>query len=146
MPSLKMTDLPDVNVLVAASDGSHEHHRIAREWLKTTSSYATTPFTESGLVRCLMNPRVVASAASWEIATEVLARIKANERAMFWPDDCSLAESQIAPIGIVGYRQITDLHLVDLAAKNGGKLVTLDTKIAPVLSPIDRQIVKCLLG
>ena len=44
-------DLPDVNVLVALVHPGHTHHEHAVEWLQRTAGFATTPITESGLLR-----------------------------------------------------------------------------------------------
>ena len=44
----------------------------------------------------------------------------------------------------MGYRQITDYQLVNLAAKRGGQLVTFDEKIRNSLRPKDQHLVKVL--
>jgi predicted nucleic acid-binding protein len=35
--------------------------------------------------------------------------------------------------------QVTDLHLLDLVAARGGRLVTFDAKIPAALKPVDRR-------
>ena len=48
----------------------------------------------------------------------------------FWPDDISLMDAQIFDHGrIVGPRQITDVYLLALAVKHGGRLVAFDQAI-----------------
>ena len=49
----------------------------------------------------------------------------------FWPDDASLLDSrQFQHAHIHGHRQITDLYLLGLAVKHGGRLVTFDANIS----------------
>ena len=45
----------------------------------------------------------------------------------FWPDDVSIADDQRFDRSfILGPNQITDVYLLGLAVKNGGRLVTFD--------------------
>lgn len=45
----------------------------------------------------------------------------------FWPDDISIADNQLFDRNnIFGPKQITDVYLLGLAVKNGGRLVTFD--------------------
>lgn len=137
-------ELPDVNVLVAASAPDHIHHAIAYSWLKNAPCYSTTPITESGLVRCLMNPRVVSQAVSYDIALKILDRLKSNRRAVYWADSLDIAQAPIRFTGTMGYRQVTDLRLINLADQHYGRLVTFDAKIAAALSDEDRHLIRVL--
>ena len=48
----------------------------------------------------------------------------------FWPDSISLLDRQLFRPGIpVGPQQITDIYLLGLAVKHGGRLATLDRRI-----------------
>ena len=48
----------------------------------------------------------------------------------FWPDDLSLAAADVLTPGLVlTAGMITDLYLLALAMKHGGRLVTLDARI-----------------
>lgn len=48
----------------------------------------------------------------------------------FWPDDISLLDAALFDHGkIHGPRQLTDLYLLALAIKHGGRLVTFDREI-----------------
>ena len=48
----------------------------------------------------------------------------------FWPDDISLLDAERFDRGrILGPKQLTDIYLLGLAVKNGGRLVTLDRTI-----------------
>lgn len=43
----------------------------------------------------------------------------------FWPDDISITDDTLLdPAHILGPKQITDVYLLGLAVKNGGRLVT----------------------
>jgi predicted nucleic acid-binding protein len=49
----------------------------------------------------------------------------------FWPDDLSLLDGAVIDHGrIFGPRQITDVYLLALAVRHGGRLVTMDRGIA----------------
>jgi uncharacterized protein len=48
-------------------------------------------------------------------------------RHQIWPDDISIADAAIFDHSrILGPKQITDIYLLELAVKHGGRLVTLD--------------------
>jgi predicted nucleic acid-binding protein len=57
-------ELPDVNVLVALLHSGHVHHGAAQRWFASAARFATTPITESGLLRVALNPAVTGAAAS----------------------------------------------------------------------------------
>lgn len=49
---------------------------------------------------------------------------------VFWPDDTTLRDSSLFDLDrIQGPNQITDVYLLALAVKNGGRLVTFDRSI-----------------
>ncbi len=137
-------DLPDVNVLLALTLREHVHHEAAQGWLETVQTFATTPVTEAGLVRLSMNRAVTGAAASIDLSLAALRSMRAHPRAVFLPDDTSLAEPHVDLTGLVGHRQVTDLHLLNLAARHDARLVTFDTRLAPTLQPADRDRVLTL--
>lgn len=137
-------DLPDVNVLVALLSPAHVHHGAAHAWFESASRFATTPITEAGLVRMAMNQAVMGTALTAGDAVASLRSLRQHEHAEFVPDDSSLAEAAIDLVGLAGFRQVTDMHLVNLAARHSGRLVTFDTKIRPALTPIDQAVVHVL--
>lgn len=59
-------------------------------------------------------------------------------------DDASLDEPAIDLVGLFGFRQVTDLHLVNLAERNSARLVTFDAKIERILSAGDKHLVLTL--
>jgi predicted nucleic acid-binding protein len=52
----------------------------------------------------------------------------------FWPDSLSILDQQLIDWQLlVGPKQLTDIYLLALAAKNGGRFVTFDKKITASL-------------
>ena len=134
-------DLPDVNVLVALLHPAHVHHLQAQKWFTSTQRFATTPITESGFIRMALNPVVAGQVTSLGDAMSSLSSVRADKRAEYVADDTSLAVPAIDLVGLVGFRQVTDFHLVNLAARHSARLVTFDRKIALTLAPRDRRLV-----
>lgn len=130
--------LPDVNVLVAAHVDTSPFHTLARAWLHQVRQFATTPVTEAGLLRVLMAPHPMPAARAHE-ALRALDRVRARAAHQFWPDGASFASPALDLRGLLGYKQITDYHLVNLAAHHGGVLATLDAKVERSLMPGDRR-------
>ncbi len=123
-----MRALLDVNVLLPLFDVAHVHHATARSWWAQhrAEGWASCPLTENGFVRIISSkgyPRPVALLT----ARSVLARQVEQESHVFWPDDLSITDESVFDAGfILGARQITDVYLLALAVKNGGRLVTFD--------------------
>ncbi len=137
-------DLPDVNVLVALHLAGHQHHAAAHAWFETAVGFATTPITEAGLVRLWLNPAVVGEERGGEEALTVLAALGADPRWSFLPDDASFRRPLIGVGGLSGHRQVTDLHLANLVAGHGARLVTFDRRLAASLAAADRSHVHLL--
>jgi len=89
-------ELPDVNVLVAASLADHPKHALASGWLDAARyddeivTYALTPVTEMGLSRLLMNPLVSGRSYTFKDIQAVVAGIRNHPCCVWWPDDTSL--------------------------------------------------------
>jgi toxin-antitoxin system PIN domain toxin len=126
-----MAALLDVNLLVALAWPNHVHHQPALAWFQRhhAAGWATCPVTESGFVRVSSNTASVPEARTPREAILILRRIVAFPHHEFWEDDASFAASSIDEIPLVGYRQVTDTHLLMLALRRGGRLATLDGKI-----------------
>lgn len=136
--------LPDVNVLVALTNPAHQHHGTAHAWLVGAARFLTTPLTELGLLRLLLNPAVIGQEVTTARALAVLAGVRSHPRADFLPDATSLADPALDLIGLVGHRQVTDLHLVNLARRHDCTLVTFDRRIPGSLTESDRRHVVVL--
>lgn len=131
-----MTALLDVNVLVALFDGMHAHHDVAHGWLARhrQSGWATCPFTENGLIRILSNPSYPGRRTDVGDCIDRLRTFRDSGDHTFWPDTLSLCEEGLVQIKHVqGYRQLTDVYLLALAVKKGGRLATFDGGITPSL-------------
>jgi toxin-antitoxin system PIN domain toxin len=123
--------LLDVSVLLPLFDPEHVHHERARAWWDEQggNGWASCPLTQNGFVRVISSsgyghPLLIGAALS---ILDAQLREPGHE---FWPDDLSLMDSQVFDHSrIVGPRQITDVYLLALAVKHGGRLVTLDQAI-----------------
>jgi len=129
-----MRALLDVNVLVALFDQDHTFNERAHQWLEDhlDEGIATCPLTENGVVRILSHPNYSKSLrlAPAEIV-ERLARFCMAQNHAFWADSVSLREPAVFQIErLLGPRQITDLYLLALAVREGGRLITFDEGIA----------------
>lgn len=126
-----MRSLLDVNVLIALIDPDHVSHVAAKVWWlqHRADGWASCPLTQNGCVRIIgqpgyPNPQAVSA------VIELLAILCADPCHEFWPDDASLLDArQFHHAHIHGHRQITDLYLLGLAVRHGGRLVTFDGKI-----------------
>ncbi|CAN5424855.1 TA system VapC family ribonuclease toxin [Microbacterium sp.] len=133
------TYLLDVNVLIALAWPSHVHHTRARNWWATVESWATTPVTESAFVRLSTNASVVGQAMTVAEALSMLETIRGTQGHTFLADESSLAEPTIALTRVATSSQITDAHLVNVAARHGATLATMDAGIPDMLHPADRH-------
>jgi toxin-antitoxin system PIN domain toxin len=133
-----MTALLDTNVLIALVVAEHVHHDAAAEWLSASATaFATCPITQGSLVRFLVRTGQPAAAAR-----DVVSAVESADRHEFWYDNVSFADVEFG--GVVGYRQVTDAYLAQLARNRDGQLATLDSGLAhlhsdvAVLIPTDR--------
>lgn len=130
-----------MNVLVALAWPNHVHHGLAHGWFRAhrQDGWATCPLTESGFVRVSSNRRAIPGAATPAEAIALLRRLRRLDGHVFWADDVSPADPAATPFArVVGYRQITDAHLLALALRRGGVLATLDRGLAELAGPDER--------
>jgi toxin-antitoxin system PIN domain toxin len=128
-----MTHLYDVNFLIALLDRYHAHYEIAHRWLGASPEplpWATCPLTENAFVRITGRPSYPNGFGSAAAAIECLRENCSQSNHTFWPDDISLLDPKIwAEPDRVSPTHLTDLYLLALAVKNGGKLVSFDRTI-----------------
>ncbi|MEI2775180.1 MAG: TA system VapC family ribonuclease toxin [Tetrasphaera sp.] len=137
-----MTRLLDVNVLLALMWDQHVHHRAARAAYRQLETFATTPLTESGFLRLLLTPAVVGRTVSISQALAAVSALR-NEDGWRWvPDEASFVDARVDVRVLAGRRQVTDLHLVDLAARHACLLATFDAALPTWLAPADRRHVE----
>jgi predicted nucleic acid-binding protein len=71
------------------------------------------------------------NAPSLPDAVQRLAAATATELHEFWPDDVSLLDSRAVDTSrVLGPRQVTDVYLLALAVRRGGRFVSFDPSIA----------------
>jgi uncharacterized protein len=126
------TALLDVNVMVALFDPDHVHHDLAHDWFADcrADGWATCPLTENGLVRVLSNPNYGGAALRPAAVAGYLRRFCASGHHEFWDDAVSLRDQTLFNLAFAaGHRQLTDVYLLGLATRKGGRLATFDRTI-----------------
>lgn len=124
--------LLDVNVLVALFFPDHIHHDVAHDWFADHrhEGWATCPLTENGLIRvACQQPSDDPVVRPADVIVN-LSRFCRDKLHRSWTDSVSLTDSSLfAPQFIGGHRQVTDVYLLGLAKKMGGRLATFDRTI-----------------
>ena len=126
-----MRALFDVNVLLALFDPGHIHHSQSLHWWAENQAdgWASCPLTQNGFLRVLSGRGYVRPRSMADALALLSAQIERPGHA-FWPDDVSIMDLKTFERSrLLGPRQITDIYLLALAVKNGGRLVTLDRGI-----------------
>ncbi len=127
-----MRALLDINILLALFDSGHLFHGRAVKWWgeSKASGWASCPLTENGYLR-------IVSQASYPRPVRLAdAALQLRQWAVpplheFWPDDVSILDAtRIDYSRLLSPKKITDVYLLALAVKHGGRLVTLDTGIS----------------
>jgi toxin-antitoxin system PIN domain toxin len=129
---VSLVPLLDVNVLIALFDPDHIHHDLAHDWFAEHrgAGWATCPITENGLVRVLSHPRYAAEVSGVPDLIERLRAFRSSGHHHFWPDAVSLCDGKLFKTASVrGHAFVTDLYLVGLAVRRGGRLATFDRTI-----------------
>ena len=140
-----MRALLDINVLIALLDADHSLHERARQWLgrHARDGWTSCPITQNGCVR-VMTHSAYPHALPARAVVERLREATRTPHHEFWPDDVSLLEPEIADAGrIHGPRQLTDLYLLALAVRRGGRFVTFDASVprSPIRGAEARHLV-----
>jgi uncharacterized protein len=128
-----MRALLDINVIIALLDPDHTFHERAHAWWAESQAegWASCPITENGVVRIMSNPAY--SDRMRFAPADLITRLRtfaSQTNHEFWPDDISLRDASVfTPEHILGSRQITDVYLLALATKHGGRFLTFDGNI-----------------
>jgi hypothetical protein len=123
-----MRALFDVNALLAMFDPEHVFHPKIRTWWEANEDggWATCAITQNGFARVMSQPHYTHPAPTMD-AIRLLAMGLGQPHHQFWPDDVSIADERVFDRShILGPNQITDVYLLGLGVKNGGRLVTFD--------------------
>ncbi len=131
-----MIALLDVNVLIALVDSLHVHHAPATQFFRTAQreGWATCPLTENGLLRITERPTALHGPDSPAAARTLLHSLLSMPGHQFWSDDVSLTNIRRFP-SLSTSRALTDLYLLGLAVKHGGRFATFDQNINSALIP-----------
>lgn len=127
--------LLDANILIALADTDHVHHGRAMRFFgghAVTEGWATCPLTENAFLRILGHAKYQSGPGSPDSARRSLLSITRAPGHQFWPDALSLTDLRIFPT-LTQSKHLTDLYLLALAIKRGGRLATLDQRIDPNL-------------
>ena len=118
--------LLDGNVLVALMVDTHIHHVRARAWFRDGKDrFATTISTQGTFLRVHMVMALDRSAAA---AWRALDTILRHPRHKAWED--TIPWSEVPHRILTGPKQVTDARLAELARRNGGWVLTLDSAMA----------------
>lgn len=126
-----MIYLLDVCVLLAMGYDKHIHHARTEWWLRevfdrgTPFSFATCSMTECGFVRIAGDKRS-RLAEDVESARRDLRDLKSKAQFIFLDDNQGADQ---LPVWVRRSKQVTDGHLLTLAAAFGASFVTLDEGI-----------------
>ena len=127
-----MRALLDINLLIALLDADHPHHEWSARWLKANvrHGWASCPLTQNGCIR-IMSQSGYPNAVPAAVVMQRLRAATSHSAHRFWPDDLSLLDARaVDETQVRGPRQVTDVYLLALAVKRGGRFVTFDGSIA----------------
>jgi len=124
--------LLDVNVLIALFDPAHVHHEVAHDWFADHREigWATCPLTENGFLRAASRVARAGEFVTVPALVDRLRKFRSSGHHEFWPDEISLLDEQLFNTHLArGHQQLTDIYLLGLAVKRGGRLVTFDQRV-----------------
>jgi toxin-antitoxin system PIN domain toxin len=132
-------------MLLALMVADHPMHRIARRWWDSGQEFATAAVTENGFIRLAMNPAVMGGLPlTGKDALAHIVSLRSRKRWRYWADETTLTASVPARRGLLGARQITDLHLLALAIQHHGEVITLDEGFPAALNKQERRHARIL--
>lgn len=121
--------LLDTNVLLALAWPNHQHHAQAHAWFaaRAKKGWATCAFTQLGFIRLSSNPTYTANAVSPLDAATLLQQWTRLKTHRFWTSPA--ADNPAIYARAIGHQQVNDAWLVEVARRNSGWLITLDTQL-----------------
>lgn len=132
-----MIHLLDANVLIALGDSNHPHRAAALRFFQesaTVDGWATCPLTENAFLRVLGGAHYPGGPGSPRKVRPLLHSLQAAPGHQFWPDDVTFSDTRLFP-DLPASKHLTDLYLLALAVKRGGRLATFDAGIDASLVP-----------
>ena len=132
-----MIHLLDINVLIALCDPAHPHAAAARTFFGgglARSGWATCPLVENGFLRILGARQYPGGPGSPQAARHIIAGLLATPGYQFWQDDLTLtAAGDFADLPAAD--ELTDLYLLGLAVRHGGRFATFEQRIDAAIIP-----------
>lgn len=125
--------LLDVNVWIALLDDAHQFSEEANAFIESPEAcIATCPLVENGVIRIMAMPSYSRGGGlPMSLVRQRLQQACTSLDHAFWPDDISLRDDSLVDFSRVqGHQQVTDLYLLALAVRHGGRLVTFDRTVA----------------
>jgi len=117
-----VSHLLDVNFLVACAWQSHVDHARANRWLRRARGFATSAVTEMGFLRVSMSPALGATFGDARTALQAIVALPSHR---FLRDATRGRALTVVATG----RDVTDAHLICLAARHRLKLATFDAAL-----------------
>ncbi len=114
-------------------DPAHAPHDLAHDWFGRTGhkSLATCPITENGLLRIVGHPKYPNSPGPPSVVAQSLAAIRALPGHVFWPDSISVSDpAHLDSELLSSHSRVTDTYLLAPARACGGRLASMDNKLA----------------
>jgi toxin-antitoxin system PIN domain toxin len=132
-----MIHLLDINVLIALCDPAHPHAIAADRFYRgglAREGWATCPIIENGFLRIFGSRKYPGGPGSPQAARLILAGLLASPGQQFWQDDLTLMSPSVFP-QLPASDNLTDVYLLALAVKRGGRFATFDAGMDASLVP-----------
>jgi len=132
-----MIHLLDVNVLIALCGPAHPHSAAALKFFGAglaRDGWATCPLVENGFLRIFGARKYPGGPGSPQSARPILAGMLTTPGHQFWQDDLTLTNAGLFP-NLPASDDLTDIYLLALAVKHGGRFATFDAGIDASLIP-----------
>jgi toxin-antitoxin system PIN domain toxin len=126
-----MVALLDANLLIALFDAAHVQHQASHRWFSQNRSqgWATCPLTQNACIRILSQPAYPGRLPLADVARRLRQATAAADH-QFWPDAIGPCDSSLFDHSrILTPKHLTDVYLLALAVRSGGRLVTWDRSI-----------------
>ncbi len=110
----------------------HASHLPARGWWAANAEggWATCPLTQNGFTRIMSQSELSGPSSASRCFGSCCRSAWTEPGHEFWPDDVSIVDPGLFDhTRILGPKQLTDIYLLALAVKHGGRLVTFDRTV-----------------
>jgi uncharacterized protein len=125
--------LLDVNVLITLLSRKHDHHHRARTCFESEGhrNWLTCPTTQNVAIRIMSGARFSNATVTPGNMIGSVQSLTSIGNHRFIPDDVSLLDNSLVnPSRMLASKQVTDIYLLALAARNGATLATFDHRIS----------------